>query len=270
MFESLVKLCRRFLQLHSRPQTVRRLGAPTDEAVNLFLDVDGRLFHGVFRISCDAGQSKDTENGLRDNLLIGFYLSFFDKKDLTSGIDWFIPCAMNANETAPKSNNSRLKRIQKVSRILQFCVVVYFFAPLVVIVFNLKRVHLANGMISIFNHPYASMEHIPNVMFVFSGAGLLAYFLGVSAFLRWLNLYEKGVFFAASNVSQIKKLSGCMAGYGILAVAANVVYAGGIVFPLVLLDGLACPWIVAGGAVYIVAWIMDEGRKIQEEQELTV
>jgi hypothetical protein len=22
---------------------------------------------------------------------------FFDKKDLTNGIDWFIPCAMNAN-----------------------------------------------------------------------------------------------------------------------------------------------------------------------------
>jgi hypothetical protein len=132
----------------SRKRT-RRFGAPTDEAVNLFLDVDGRWFHGGFRISCDAGQSKDTENGLRDNLLIGFYLSFFDKKDLTSGIDWLIPCAMNAIETAPKSNNSRLKRIQKVSRILQFCVVVYFFAPLVVIVFNLKRVHLANGMISI-------------------------------------------------------------------------------------------------------------------------
>jgi hypothetical protein len=29
-----------------------------------------------------------------DNLLIEFYLSFFDKKDLNNGIDWFIPCTM--------------------------------------------------------------------------------------------------------------------------------------------------------------------------------
>src|ERR1035437_9712420 len=97
---------------------IRRFGAPTDEAVNLFLDVDGLLFHGVFRISCDAGQSKDTKNGLRDNLLIGFYLSFSDKKDLTNGIDWFIPCAMNANEISPKAN-SRMNRIKIVSRIFR-------------------------------------------------------------------------------------------------------------------------------------------------------
>ena len=30
----------------------------------------------------------------RDNLLSRLNLSFFDKKDLTNGIDWFIPCAM--------------------------------------------------------------------------------------------------------------------------------------------------------------------------------
>ena len=40
---------------------VGRLGAPADEAVNLFLDVDERLFHGGFSISRDAGQSKDAE-----------------------------------------------------------------------------------------------------------------------------------------------------------------------------------------------------------------
>src|ERR1035437_6694422 len=43
---------------------IRRFGAPTDEAVNLFLDVDGRWFHGVFRINGGAGQRKNTEPGL--------------------------------------------------------------------------------------------------------------------------------------------------------------------------------------------------------------
>ena len=177
---------------------------------------------------------------------------------------------MNANEISPKTNNLRLKRIKKVSRILQYCVVLYFIVPLVVIAFEFRTVHPAKGTISIFNHSYASNADIPNIMFVLSGAGLLAYFLGVSAFARLLNLYEKGLFFAAANVWQIKKISCCMAAYGFLAILANIIYAGGILFPLVLSDGLACPWLVAGGAVYVVAWIMDEGRKIQEEQELTV
>jgi len=177
---------------------------------------------------------------------------------------------MNSTTIAPKSSQERLKRIKKVSRILQFCVVFYFIAPLVVIAFKLKGVHSANGTLSIFNHVYAKAEHIPNVMFILSGAGLLAYYLGVGSLLRLLNLYEKGVFFAASNVALIKKLGTCMAAYGFIAVVSNIVYVGGIHFPLVLLDGLACPWLIGGAAVYVVAWIMDEGRKIQEEQELTV
>jgi hypothetical protein len=37
-----------------------------------------------------------------------------------------------------------------------------------------------------------------------------------------------------------------------------------------LLDAVTSPWIVVGCAIYLVAWIMDEGRKMQEEQELTV
>jgi hypothetical protein len=177
---------------------------------------------------------------------------------------------MNANETAPKSDNSRLKRIQKVSRILKFCVLFCFFAPLVIIVFNLKGIHLAKGTIAIFNHAYASTENIPNVMFVLSGTGYLAFLLGACSFIRLLSSYEKGVIFGAANISELKIMSRCLASYGLLSVVANVIYAGGIVFPLVLLDGFACPWIVVGGAIYIVAWIMDEGRKIQEEQELTV
>jgi hypothetical protein len=72
----------------------------------------------------------------------------------------------------------------------------------------------------------------------------------------------------------MKKLGTYLAGYGILAVAANVIfnviYVGEIIFPLLLLEGFVSPWIIVGAAIYIAAWIMDEGRKIQEEQELTV
>ena len=46
-----MQLRRRGLQLHARPQAVRHTGAPSDKAVNLFLDVDKRCFHDTASIS---------------------------------------------------------------------------------------------------------------------------------------------------------------------------------------------------------------------------
>jgi hypothetical protein len=203
------------------------------------------------------------------NLLKDYFLSFINKKHLTNGIDGRIHCAMNANAVSTKAS-SRLTRIKKVSRILKVCVLFYFVAPLCVIAFNLKSIHSASGMVSIFNHPYASASDIPKPMYLLCATGTVVYLLGVISFYRLLCLYEKGVIFSKANVSEMKKLGSYLAGYGILAVAANVIYLGGFVFPWVLLEGFVSPWIVVGGAIYIVTWIMDEGRKIQEEQELTV
>ena len=197
------------------------------------------------------------------------YLSFINKNCLTNGIEGCIHCAMNANEISPKAS-PRLNRIQKISRILKVCVLFYFVVPLCVLAFNLKSIHLASGMVSVFNHPYASASDIPRLMYLLCATGTAVYLLGVISFYRLLCLYEKGVIFSGANVSEMKKLGSYLAGYGILAIAANVTYLGGFIFPWVLLEGFVSPWIVVGGAIYIVAGIMDEGRKIQEEQELTV
>ena len=78
MLETLMKLCRQFLQLHSGAPRIRRLGPPSDEAVNLFLDVDERLFQGVFSLSHCARHSK--QHPIPSQLTInGNYLSFFNK-----------------------------------------------------------------------------------------------------------------------------------------------------------------------------------------------
>ena len=176
---------------------------------------------------------------------------------------------MTANEPFPKTSR-RLNRVQKISRILKVCVLFYFVVPLCVLAFHLKSIHLAAGTVSIFNHPYANASDISKPMYLLWATGTAVYLLGVVSFYRLLCLYEKGSIFSRANVLEMKKLGSYLAGYGILAVAANVIYAGGIVFPWVLLEGIVSPWIVAGGAVYLVAWIMDEGREIQEDQELTV
>jgi hypothetical protein len=201
------------------------------------------------------------------------YLSFCDKKDLTNEIDGFSLCAMNANEISLKTN-PRLYRIQKISRILKVCVLLYFVKPLcVVLAFKLKSIwsiHLASSMVSIFNHPYANASDIPAPMMVLFAIGTGIRLLGAISFYRLLNLYEKGLIFSAANVSEMKRLGIYPAGYGILAVASTVIYYRQILLPWTLLDVVLSPWVVAGMAIYIVAWIMDEGRKIQEEQELTV
>ena len=180
---------------------------------------------------------------------------------------------MNANEITQKPN-SRLNRIQKISRILKVCVLLYFVKPLcVVLAFKLKSIwsiHLASSMVSIFNHPYANASDIPAPMMVLFAIGTGIRLLGAISFYRLLNLYEKGLIFSAANVSEMKRLGIYLAGYGILAVAATVIYYRQILLPWTLLDVVLSPWVVAGMAIYIVAWIMDEGRKIQEEQELTV
>ena len=177
---------------------------------------------------------------------------------------------MNQTTMVPQAHASRLKRIQKISRNLKICVLLYFIAPLCCIVFNFKSVHLASGMVSLFNYPYANVSDIPAPMYVLSGIGTAVYLLGIISLYRLLCLYEKGVFFSAANVSQIKKLGCYLVVYGVLAIVADATHAGGFVFPVVLFEGAASPWIVVGGAIYIIAWIMDEGRKIQEEQELTI
>jgi len=58
MLERLKKLRAGFLQLHAGQQAVRRCGAPADKAVNFFLHVGKRLFHGFITIDRRVGQSK--------------------------------------------------------------------------------------------------------------------------------------------------------------------------------------------------------------------
>ena len=49
-------------------ERIRRFGAPPDEVVNFFLDVDERLFHDDVRINRRAAQSKQrAENQVINN-----------------------------------------------------------------------------------------------------------------------------------------------------------------------------------------------------------
>ena len=108
-------------------------------------------------------------------------------------------------------------------------------------------------------HAYASTMDIPMPMYLLWSIGTAVYLLGGIFFYRLLCLYEKGVIFSGANVSEMKKLGSCMAGYGILAVVVDIIHLKGIVLLWVLLEGFVSPWIVIGGA--ILHCRVDHGRR---------
>lgn len=94
---------------------------------------------------------------------------------------------------------------------------------------------------------------------------------GIGFFYRLFGNLEKGVIFGRDNVR-------CIRGIGLLLVVAPLLGVGFEISKLVwavqvpvLIDTANVPSdLFEGFFVIFIAWIMDEGRKIQEEQELTV
>jgi hypothetical protein len=115
---------------------------------------------------------------------------------------------------------------------------------------------------------------------------------------RLFHLYEHGVIFAAEAIRCIKTLGLlCVIGWTFATVlhllrlyplsktpvppsalpqgvaphitTLNHAYRMGF-FTFDFGTGIDFGWLLTGAIIVLVAWIMDEGRKIQEEQELTV
>ena len=187
---------------------------------------------------------------------------------------------MNVNEICPKAS-TRLNRIKKISRVLK----VLFLLSLLCLVWRgyfLPFVQRMPDGWSVVWGTYATFSDAPlfaKLIVVLAVGVLLAAFITC---YQLLNLYEKGIIFSARNVQLLGRI-GCLAfGYGLLKVWGPVListwnaWIGVSACPLLnpVLCGipafLSSPWIIGGLFVVVISHIMDEGRKIQEEQELTV
>jgi hypothetical protein len=199
-------------------------------------------------------------------LLKDYYLSFFDKKDLTNGIDWFIPCAMNANEIFPKAN-SQINRIRKFSGIFRTIFFVIVILSILGVVGVIIPIFIAKGS-------PLEYEFIANAGMEIS-VGIWAWFC-----YKLFNLCSHGDLFTSKVVSYIRKVGYA---YFLMALASFVsriflvhsatagLSSTKINIEMIgsgLLTVLAT--LIPGFLILFIAWIMDEGRKIQEEQELTV
>jgi hypothetical protein len=78
---------------------------------------------------------------------------------------------------------------------------------------------------------------------------------------RLFKLYEHSSFFTVGNVRCIKILGLVVTGDGLVQTILELLSPN---------PSLDFSKLFFGGLIMLIAWIMDEGRKIQEEQELTV
>jgi hypothetical protein len=173
---------------------------------------------------------------------------------------------MNANKISPKAN-ARMSRIKKIIRVIRFLISATIIFAIVfgsVFLADLAGVHIIPSGVKISFSPlltYSSPFKIPVVVLVlaFLRAGL--FFVGALVLFWLLDLFEAGKFFTGQNVHYIKLLGWFVLSDWVVLRLLDVLAHGLSPDPVELAVGLL---------IVLIAWIMDEGRKIQEEQELTV
>ena len=175
---------------------------------------------------------------------------------------------MNANETSPPVNVSvRMQRIKRVTRILQWLISAEIIVVLVFV--SICLIELVGGRampggVRLYFAPdvvYSVPFSVPAGVLILGGFRLGLYLVGSLVLLWLLQRFEDGVFFTAQTVGYIRWLGWFLFGDWVLV---RLLQATQGMFSL---DGQE---LIVGLVVVLGAWIMDEGRKIKEEQELTV
>jgi Protein of unknown function (DUF2975) len=172
---------------------------------------------------------------------------------------------------AANPNVLRLQRIQKASRFLKRIIWIYVWlltSGLIIGTMRLAR-PVGRNKFGIFGEYYASFSEVPLTILLLAAVAIVLTVLGLVAFYRLLSLYEQGVIFSPANAAQFRRLGVVAIGWGIVHICSGIFKNSGMLMfnPFEI---LASPGIYGGIFLLVVAWIMEEGSKIQEEQELTV
>jgi len=172
---------------------------------------------------------------------------------------------MNTDETVAKIPGSRLGRIKSASRIFQFLIGFFLLCGiywLIAFLFHLPffgqnhvRILVAPG------HLYDSPADVPSAIFALWLVKISFGFASTLALFALFQLYARGILFSAKNVMIIRVFGYCT----IIDWVIDYQMQGN------LHDmSLSMTPLFVGLLIIFIAWVMDEGRKIREEQELTV
>ncbi len=182
---------------------------------------------------------------------------------------------MNANEISP-TVNTRLKRIKIVSRIVRFTIL----GILICFIFYLLLFSGSKYFRTNFS-PWEAVFFLTKIL-------LCVWYWMLAKLFR---CYECGLIFDSKTIRCIKTLGMLCVINWLLATIQHFFLVRPPVVPRILPPGVTVSapievfqasffsiriygfdlgLLLAGTIIVIIAWIMDEGRKIQEEQELTV
>jgi hypothetical protein len=162
------------------------------------------------------------------------------------------------------NRQSRLIRIKKMSFVIQIltgiCLVMGFYEFLAFL-FGWPSTMPGRRILVGHEHLYTTAGEMPaEVLWLWIVQKLLAFWGGI-VLLRLFWLYGRGILFSAKNVTCIRFF-----GWWIM-----IDWFIEFQMRSELRDmDLSCTPLFVGLLVIFAAWIMNEGRKIQEEQELTV
>jgi DUF2975 family protein len=194
---------------------------------------------------------------------------------LTNGIDWFIPCAMSANEISSKAN-FRMNRIQKVSKCIRLFLL--YGIPIMVVCFFASGFFISKGwldnqlqtpdgiMVTKLNQTLKAHETAVLLEEVFSLAIFLFWYRTT---LKLFGYFEKGILFTAETVRCIQILGGIYIVKFLLHTAFSF-FIPAVDFPVHTEAAKGLSALFAGLPLIFIGWLIDEARKIREEQELTV
>jgi hypothetical protein len=177
---------------------------------------------------------------------------------------------MNASAVTSQSANHRLNRIQLVSRIFRALIIaLVVLMSLMTALFLLAAVKtLVGGEVphslritfsphQVFTSPFA----VPLPVLLIGAVQLCLGGCGLILLNRLFKLYEQGHFFTLGNIRCLKFLGLITLGIWMTTTILEFMAGQGNVNGTGLIIGIL---------IVFIAWIMDEGRKIQEEQALTV
>ncbi|MDR3460506.1 MAG: DUF2975 domain-containing protein [Verrucomicrobiae bacterium] len=172
---------------------------------------------------------------------------------------------MNATGNTSKNGGRRLNRIKIFSKVCRFLIGVYAGLSCLLILacwFGWVAILPGSTKITFSEHQtYTAPFIIPAPVLALATVKYGLVMFCALVLYRLLGLYGQGKYFTAKNITYIRFLGY----YVVVDWIVNFLLESEAHYRTIIFTQA-----VTGLVIIFIAWIMDEGRKIKEEQELTV
>ena len=174
-----------------------------------------------------------------------------------------------------------MDKIRKTSRIIKNIGKVIFWmtawASVLFGMFILLDIGNLEGVTFTFDSqqiPIAPLDSLSRTTIVLVFWTMVAIFsLGLWHTIKLFQLYEKGKIFFAENINHIKKIGETIIFWAIIKTIAGYILAFVAAYQGLNIEkqiSFNLTPLAIGVLLYVISWVMDEGRKLREEHELTI